>query len=230
MPKSFVELARIAILHRDPARFDRLYRLLFRLRSNPHLLEVATDIDVAQAKAMAKAIRRDEHKMHAFVRFREVNDAGLQRFVAWFEPSHHIAELAAPFFVNRFGNMEWSILTPERCAHWHARELSFTDGVPKSEAPSEDADRGFWRTYYASIFNPARLKTKAMQTEMPKKYWRNLPEASLIKPLTDMAGRLTQAMIVAEPEHAEDGTPASGTSGQHDTAPARRARRLARRG
>jgi DNA polymerase len=72
--------------------------------------------------------------------------------------------------------------------------------VPKSEAPSEDRIEDFWRTYYASIFNPARLMTKAMQTEMPKKYWRNLPEASLIKPLTDMAGRLTQAMIVAEPE------------------------------
>ncbi|MGO7668145.1 DUF4130 domain-containing protein, partial [Rhizobium ruizarguesonis] len=27
-----------------------------------------------------------------------------------------------------------------------------------------------WRTYYASIFNPARLKLKAMQAEMPKKY------------------------------------------------------------
>jgi uracil-DNA glycosylase family protein len=34
-----------------------------------------------------------------------------------------------------------------------------------------------------------------MQAEMPKKYWRNLPEASLIKPLIAGAGRATGAMI-----------------------------------
>lgn len=200
VPKSFVELAQVVILHRDKTRFDRLYRLLFRLRTEPHLLDVKTDSDVACAEAMAKAIRRDEHKMHAFVRFREISEGETSRFVAWFEPSHHIVELAAPFFVNRFSNMDWSILTPDRCAHWHQRELSFTQGAAKSDAPTEDTIEDVWRDYYASIFNPARLKTKAMQTEMPKKYWRNLPEASLIKPLTHMAERLTQAMISAEPD------------------------------
>ena len=34
-----------------------------------------------------------------------------------------------------------------------------------------------------------------MQTEMPKRYWRNLPEASLIKPLIESAGRTASAMI-----------------------------------
>jgi DNA polymerase len=34
-----------------------------------------------------------------------------------------------------------------------------------------------------------------MQTEMPRKYWRNLPEASMIKPLIAGAARATEAMI-----------------------------------
>ena len=34
-----------------------------------------------------------------------------------------------------------------------------------------------------------------MQNEMPKKYWRNLPEASLIRPLIDGAERATGTMI-----------------------------------
>ena len=34
-----------------------------------------------------------------------------------------------------------------------------------------------------------------MQNEMPKKYWRNLPEASLIKPLIEGAERTASAMI-----------------------------------
>ena len=78
--------------------------------------------------------------------------------------------------------------------------------LAKSEAPTEDRLEETWRSYYASIFNPARLKVKAMQTEMPKKYWRNLPEASLIKPLIANAERATRAMIesdATEPHKAQ---------------------------
>jgi DNA polymerase len=191
----FIELTRSAILHRDPERFAILYRLLWRLRWNHRLLDVATDPDVAHVTAMAKAVRRDEHKMHAFVRFREVGREQKAHYVAWFEPEHHIVELAAPFFARRFADMPWSILTPEACAHWDGHAVSITPGVANADAPTEDRLEETWRRYYASIFNPARLKVKAMQTEMPKKYWRNLPEASLIKPLIANAERLTGAMI-----------------------------------
>ena len=86
----------------------------------------------------------------------------------------------APFFIDRFAHQRWSILTPYRCAHWDGRELQFTAGAQKSDAPPEDAAEHLWLTYYSSIFNPARLKVHAMKTEMPMKYWRNLPEAALI--------------------------------------------------
>jgi len=144
---------------------------------------------------MAKAVRRDEHKMHAFVRFREVGREQKSHFVAWFEPEHHIVELAAPFFARRFADMPWSILTPDACAHWDGHAVSITPGVARSEAPTADRLEETWRRYYASIFNPARLKVQAMSKEMPRKYWRNLPEASLIKPLIEDAGRTASAMI-----------------------------------
>jgi DNA polymerase len=191
----FVELAASAILHRDPERFAILYRLLWRLRSNHELMNIATDPDVSKVSAMAKAVHRDQHKMKAFVRFREINDEETSRFVAWFEPEHHIVEATAPFFARRFADMAWSILSPDLCAHWDGEAVSFTPGVGKAEAPREDRLEETWRRYYASIFNPARLKVKAMQAEMPKKYWRNLPEASLIKPLIAGAARATAGMI-----------------------------------
>lgn len=192
---AFVQVAKTAILNRNPERFALLYRLLWRLRTEPRLMGAATDADVGIVQKLAKEVRRDEHKMHAFVRFREFGRGNDVRFVAWFEPSHHIVEMAAPFFERRFANMEWSILTPDRCAHWDGRKTFFTPGATKSEAPSGDPLEDIWRTYYANIFNPARLKIKAMQAEMPKKYWRNLPEASLINPLIAKAERTAQAMI-----------------------------------
>ena len=191
----FVELAKIAILHRDRERFAVLYRLLWRLRCNHDLLEVTTESDVISVMAMAKAVRRDEHKMHAFVHFQEIGREREARYVAWFEPEHHIVELAAPFFARRFADMPWSILTPELCAHWDGFSISFTSGVSKAMAPTSDRLEETWRRYYATVFNPARLKVKAMRAEMPKKYWRNLPEASMIKPLITDAVRVTDAMI-----------------------------------
>ncbi|MGA7073935.1 UdgX family uracil-DNA binding protein [Bradyrhizobium sp.] len=191
----FLELARATILHRDRERFAMLYRLLWRLRDHHDLLEVAIDPDVSHVATMAKAVRHDEHKMHAFVRFREIGRERDARYVAWFEPDHHIVELAAPFFARRFADMPWSILTPDLCAHWDGAAISFSPGVGKAEAPTWDRLEETWRRYYATIFNPARLKVKAMQTEMPRKYWRNLPEASMIKPLIAGAARATEGMI-----------------------------------
>jgi DNA polymerase len=156
----FVELAQTAILHHNPERFALLYRLLWRLRQHHDLLEIATDADVAEIAAMAKAVRRDEHKMHTFVRFREIGREHKAHFVAWFEPEHRIVELAAPFFARRFADMPWSILTPDLCAHWDGHAVSLTPGVAKSEAPTSDRLEETWRRHYASIINPARLTSR----------------------------------------------------------------------
>jgi uracil-DNA glycosylase len=200
VPRGFITLAETVILHRDPGRFALLYRLLWRLQSQPKLLEDASDPDVHEAEQRARAIRRDIHKMHAFVRFREVGAPdGTADFVAWFEPDNFIVEAAAPFFMRRFTGMRWSILTPDRCAFWDGETLRFGEGVSQNQAPTEDRLEDLWRTYYANIFNPARLKIAAMTREMPKKYWKNLPEAALIGPLIQAAGERETAMVTAAP-------------------------------
>jgi len=76
--------------------------------------------------------------------------------------------------------------------------LHFTPGVPRSAAPDDDALDDLWRTYYRSIFNPARLKVPAMQSEMPKKYWKNLPEAPLIADLIAESGGRVEKMLRTE--------------------------------
>jgi DNA polymerase len=146
---------------------------------------------------MAKAVRRDIHKMHAFVRFREVEDGEGPRFVAWFEPEHHIVRANGGFFVRRFANMAWSILTPALSLHWDRETLSEGPGASRSDAPEGDPIESVWKTYYASIFNPARLKRGAMLKEMPKKYWKNMPETALVAQL--MAGaQAREAKMVDE--------------------------------
>ena len=166
----FVELAQAAILHRNRERFALLYRLLWRLRGDHDLLNVATDPEITRVSAMARAVLRDTQRMQASVRFREIGREQKSHFVAWFEPEHHIVEKAAPFFARRFADMPWSILTPDVCAHWDGYAVSVTAGL--AETPTEDRLEETWRRYYASIFNPAR--SKPIQTETPTEYWRNL--------------------------------------------------------
>jgi probable DNA metabolism protein len=196
VPKIFLDSARTAALIRSGEQWPLLYKILWRLtHGEPKLLEISVDSDVRALQEMEKAIRRDIHKMRAFVRFREVPTENGAWFVAWFEPQHFIVEANAKFFTDRFAAMRWSILTPDSCAHWDMEKLWFTHGVIKAEAPAEDAKENLWLTYYANIFNPARVKVKAMQKEMPKKYWKNLPEAELISPLLKAAPRRVNAMI-----------------------------------
>jgi len=199
VPRAFVDLARKAVLHRDPQRFALLYRILWRLQRNRALLEDAADPDVARIGALAKAVRRDEHKMHAFVRFKEISSENGPRFIAWFEPQHHILHETADFFVRRFAGMRWSIVTPEASAHWDGETMQFGAGGARGDVPSDDARDDDWRAYYASMFNPARLRTDAMQREMPKHYWRNLPEARVIPGLVAQASQRRDDMVSTAP-------------------------------
>lgn len=189
----FIERAQSAILHRDPLRFAILYRLLWRLRDHHELMSVAHDPDLAQITAMANAVHRDQHRMQASLRFREIGREQKSHYVAWFEPAHHIVAATAPFFARRFADMPWSILTPDACAHWDGHAVLITPGIGKAEMPAEGRLEEIWRHHYAGIFNPARLKT-----EMPTQ--RNPPEASLIKPLPESAEPPTGAKrAVTEP-------------------------------
>jgi DNA polymerase len=215
--RGLVQLAETAIQARDPARFAHLYALIWRFhRGEKSLLEDAADPLVQRVQRLAQSVRRDTHKMRAFVRFREVAEDGATRYVAWFEPEHFIVEANAPFFVRRFATMTWSILTPYRSAHWDGTTLRMGVGANASDVPDDDALADYWRTYFASIFNPARLKIGAMTSEMPKKYWKNLPEAAAIPELVRAARARTDAMVetpVISPERhtrrRPDASPAS---------------------
>lgn len=251
VPAEFMALCENVILHSDPNRFGLLYRIFWRLAHEPGLRHDPLDADRVQAGHMAQAVRRDLHKMKAFVRFRSVQD---ERFrarpedgplhVAWFEPDHHIVEAVAPFFVRRFTQMRWAILTPDCSIEWDCvssrsaaamhlgprasagaatrlvppqpacmkGQLRFSPGAKKSDAPPADAGEQLWLTYYQHTFNPARLKLKAMQKEMPRKYWRNLPEAELISPLSAMANERSLRMLAQPATVTRRRLPASRTA------------------
>jgi uracil-DNA glycosylase len=195
--RDFLQLAQSVILHSDSKRFSLLYRVLWRLQSRPRLMEDKADADVRSMEDLARQVRRDIHKMRAFVRFRSLGHDGSEHYVAWFEPEHHILRANAGFFVRRFTTMHWSILTPRGSLHWDGQTLHEGPPATRADAPSGDPVEALWRGYYASIFNPARLKVGAMLKEMPRKYWKNMPEAALIPELIAGAQAREAQMVKA---------------------------------
>ncbi len=209
VPGEFLALAAAVLCHRDRLRHGLLYRLLWRLaEGEPRLLQRATDPDVHRLRELEKSVRRDSHKMKAFVRFRQVPGEP-DAFVAWFEPEHYILDRVAPFFARRFAAMRWAILTPYRSACWDTQTLALGPGGKRSDAPADDAQEALWRTYYAHIFNPARLNPRMMRQEMPQKYWKHLPETHALGALIRDAGAVVRAMAERAPQAARRKIPAS---------------------
>ena len=186
LPGPTMQLLDSLACYRHAGRWELMYALAWRiLYENPRLLEDAADRDVARARAMDSAVRRDIHKMHAFVRFKEIGAAGgAPSYFAWFEPQHEILRTGAAFFVKRFRNMPWTIATPDGAAVWDGTQLCIVASPPSTanRVPQDGCD-DLWRTYYRSICNVARINPAAMQREMPRLYWRNLPEAAEIDAL-----------------------------------------------
>lgn len=190
----------LAACHTDDRRWELLYRILWRMvfDGERSLLGDVLDSDVRELERLARTVRRDVHKMKAFVRFRKVKDDTGERYVAWHRPDHRILQIAAPFFVRRFGSMRWTIFTPTESADWKNGSLTFGDGVPADAVAGGDQVEELWKTYYASIFNPARIKIGAMVKEMPRRYWATLPEASIIEQLLDEAPDRVRRMVEAQ--------------------------------
>ena len=201
VPRRFLEDAALVAVHRSPMRWNLLYRVLFRLQQDRHLLEIQTDADISEMLQLAAQVRRDLHKMHAFVRFRKVTvpdaEDEQEQYVAWHQPDHRVLKLAAPFFAERFAIMHWSILTPDGTVSWDPsqKQLHFGPGVAREAAPAEDELETLWRTYYSSIYNPARLNLNAMRAEMPVRYWKNLPEISEVPRLTTQSKDRVATMV-----------------------------------
>ena len=196
--RGFLEIARAVVLHRSPERFALLYRLLWRLETEPGLLHAHGDSDVARARDMARAVFAAVQGMKAFVRFRRLEGIRPETYAAWFEPPHRVLERVAPFFVERFAGLRFSILTPDATLTWDTETAVFGPGADVSGGVEDDALEDIWLTYRATTFSPARLKavTVGMSSGAGR---RNPSGASLIPEPTASAPARTLPMIDQAP-------------------------------
>nr|WP_307171765.1 UdgX family uracil-DNA binding protein [Massilia sp. 9096] len=190
IPRSFMEMLQSAACCRVPDRWAFLYRVIWRWTQGEHDVQSPADEDGARLNGMVKAVRREEHDMHAYIRFRERPiEAGAPRFVAWYEPRHDVLPQVAEHFARRMGKVSWMIATPEASVLWDGQTLHETGPLAHNAQELEDDGEALWLTYYRSIFNPARLNAGIMHQHITSDRWKHLPEAKIVPHMIGEASR-----------------------------------------
>lgn len=135
VPRSFARLTELVLLHRDPARFDLLYRLLWRMVHEPELTGSRGDPDMDLARSMAQAVRRDIQRARKAVYLRSLApQAGEALSIGWCAPQHQVTELVAQWLSTLVPTPPWLLVSPDRCVLWTGRHLLCGAGMSAPQA------------------------------------------------------------------------------------------------
>jgi probable DNA metabolism protein len=135
VPRSFVRLTELVVLHRNPARFELMYRLLWRLVHEPELAGSHDDAEMALAQSMAQSVRRDVLRCRKNLRMRTLppkDDVTLM--VGSCEPQHQVTELLAEWLARQHPMPPWLLASPDRCVLWTGRHLLCGPGLAATPA------------------------------------------------------------------------------------------------
>ena len=203
IPRQLLTHLEVAACFRTDDRWALLYRILWRVSGGERSAMLAGDVDGSQLHRRIKAVSREIHHMHAFLRFREMPEAAAAAFVAWYEPAHDVLEMAVEHFARRMGNNSWLIATPDGAACWDGSEIRIASPCPPALAElaraAAQTDDELWLAYYRSTFNPARLNRECLERSLPVRFWKNLPEGQVIPALmsTARAGEQSNGQFAA---------------------------------
>ncbi|SDS57213.1 TIGR03915 family putative DNA repair protein [Halopseudomonas sabulinigri] len=184
VPPSLLKDLELAAQYRVAGRWGLLYRVLWRVAHGERAAMLAGDPDGSQLQKRIKAVSREAHHLHAFVRFHPVMGRGGLDYVATHEPAHDVLASASLHFAERLGRQRWMIVSSRDAVWYDGQVLHYRQPCPADwaalAASVKDHDDPLWQTYYSSIYNPARLNPKVMQGHMPLRFWAGLSEGRLI--------------------------------------------------
>lgn len=159
--RALVALAGLVFQAREPARFDLLYRLVWRAQAGALALDDAGDPDIARARALAFAVRAAAHRMRTELRYLPAGG----RLIGWYRPAHFVLEANAQLLARRFPALAVSILTPDGTAHWDQAGLRFGPGV-EAEAIGDDTSlAAYWDAYGSEMLEQASPGTSLPEAE-----------------------------------------------------------------
>ncbi|MET3979905.1 putative DNA metabolism protein [Mucilaginibacter sp. UYP25] len=140
---------------------------------------------VMRVSEMVRMVRREKHRMEAFVRFQKLKD---DTFYAGVEPDFNVLPLLIRHFKSRYADQKWIIYDIRRkygiyysLHNCEFISLDFANDSKPSDvmaAFTEDESiyQHLWKNYFTSVNIPSRKNTKLHVRHIPKRYWKHLTE------------------------------------------------------
>ena len=173
VPRSFSRARGARCVSPQHRQWGALYRVLWRVvHEGRHVLGHDADPDVRAVSDMAAQVRRDEHKMHAFVRFVPVSGRVRPAIVAWYRAGSSDcatggAVLRRPVRVDALVDPHARRVRPLGRRALLVRRRRCRRRRPERLIDVEDSGASTTQ----SMFNPARVNPRAMMREMPVARW-----------------------------------------------------------
>ncbi|MBS1587567.1 MAG: TIGR03915 family putative DNA repair protein [Bacteroidetes bacterium] len=133
-----------------------------------------------------KKVRREKHRMEAFVRFRQTAD---DLYYATVEPDYNVLPLIADHFEKRYADQRWLIYDMRRNygiyydLHTVATvEVDFKhilSGYGNADGILNEKEKEYerlWQNYFKSVNIASRKNLKLHRQHMPLRYWKYLTE------------------------------------------------------
>ena len=139
---------------------------------------------VMRVSEIVRMIRRERHRMEAFIRFQELKD---KTFYAAVEPDFNVIPLLIKHFRDRYADQKWMIYDIRRSygVYYDLHDTQYISldfatvnpgNVIAAFNDNEAVYQDLWKNYFTSVNIPARKNTKLHLRHIPKRYWKHLTE------------------------------------------------------
>ncbi|MCL1623192.1 TIGR03915 family putative DNA repair protein [Moraxella sp. Tifton1] len=178
-----------AFLSEDKKVYTCLFRVLeYQLQTpNQSVMANFAHPDVQAVHACIKKVRRERHRMQAFVRFEDTTQGV---YFAKVNPDCNVLPLIADFFARRFADQSWLIFDVVRgygiFYDHHNPQAGVCEIVDIDErmlldchelhADKERMYQRLWQAYFRHVTIKERINPKHHIAQMPRRYWRYLVE------------------------------------------------------
>ena len=145
--------------------------------------------DVLTLTKTDQKVRRERHRMEAFIRFQKTAD---DLFYAVISPDFNVLPLLVTHFQNRYADQRWLIYDARRkegifydTESVQRVEIDFADNAHDGKDivvlhdEKEALYQQLWQQYFSSVNIAARKNMKLHIRHMPLRYWRYLTEKQL---------------------------------------------------
>jgi len=140
---------------------------------------------VLRITELVQMVRRERHRMEAFVRFEKLAD---EIFYSAVEPDFNVLPLLIRHFKDRYADQKWIIYDIRRQygIYYDLNDVEFMeiDFSKKNQASRtsslQSEDEGLyqhlWKNYFTSVNIASRKNMKLHLRHIPKRYWKHLTE------------------------------------------------------